>query len=180
MQTLPENLSSRYMGLGEKFASSYLLSSEGNHRESLARYLEILNDEESDIVLYEAAVQYHHLGDLPECEAFLERSYRLNSSNLLCCIGLVQLYCDTGRHEVALQLLATMIETGIEKEQALLYMGDIYRDTERFDKAIDCYSKMLAGPYARDAAERLVPLLEMSGRSTDAQALFKRYLKGCC
>jgi len=180
VQTLPADLSNRYMELGESFASSYLLSSEGYHEESLARYLEILENEESDIVLYEAAVQCHHLGKQEECESFLQRAYRLNSSNPLCCIGLVQLYSDASRTDEALALLQTMIASGVEQDQALLLMGDIYRDTNRSDEAIQSYAKVLSGPSARAAAERMIPLFEISGRSEDAKALFKRYLKGCC
>lgn len=180
VQTLPADLSSRYMGLGEKFASSCLLSSEGCSEEALAGYLDILRTDQSDIVLYEAAVQYHRLGKLEECESYLLRAYALNGSNPLVCVALVQAYCESNRCEEALTLLHTMLDKGVEPDNALLLMGDIYRDTDRHGAAIDCYAKALSGPSARVAAERMIPLLEHAGRAGDAKILFKRYVKGCC
>jgi hypothetical protein len=73
-----------------------------------------------------------------------------------------------------------MIEMNVEPEHAVLSMGDIYRDSDHPDKAIDCYSRVLTGASARAAAERIIPLLEMSGRTDEAKILFKRFLKGCC
>jgi len=180
IQPLPSDLSKRYAELGEKFAVAYLLAAEGNHEQSLQLLVELLADDANDILLYEAAVQLHALGKLAECETSLQHAHRLNNTNPLCCIGLVQLYCETGKIPEALELLQSMLDTNVERDQALLYMGDIYHEQNDPDRAVDCYSRLLSGTSARLAAERLIPLLETSGRTEDARSLYKRFMKGCC
>ena len=60
-------------------------------------------------------------------------------------------------------------------------LGDLLLMEGDAAAALDRYIEAVALPsVAKTAAQKAVPLLERAGRSADAQALAKRYLKGCC
>ncbi len=80
-----------------------------------------------------------------------------------------------------MRVLERMIANGVMPDQALLMQGDLYSFLQDEPNAVECYSKLLASPkFAREAAERLVPILENQGRTQEAAYLVKRFAKGCC
>ncbi len=180
-QTLPGDLPERYGGMGEDFARGCLLNLDGNGEEALRVFEKLSADTESDILNYEKAIIYFHNGDSGECERLLIKAIGLNPSNPLCNIGLVQLYTETGRGPEALQVLEQMIASDVIPEQARLMQGDVYTLLQDEPNAVECYSKLLTSPkFAREAAERLVPILERRGRSEEAAYLAKKFGRGCC
>ncbi len=180
-QTLPGDLPERYAGMGEEFARGCLLNLEGNGEQALRVFEELSAYTENDILNYEKAIIYFHNGDSGKCESLLIEAIGLNPSNPLCNIGLVQLYTEMGRGPEALQVLERMIANDVIPEQARLMQGDVYTLLQDEPNAVESYSKLLASPkYAREAAERLVPILERQGRSNEAAYLAKKYAKGCC
>ncbi|RII27902.1 MAG: hypothetical protein CXR31_06690 [Geobacter sp.] len=181
IQTLPHELSLRYAGLGEEFACAYLTAHGGRADSALSLFHELNETAECDIYHYEISLIYYEQGDLSRCEHHLQRAIELNRANPLCWLALAQLTADTGRFQEALQLLDHMVVHQFLPDQARSMQGDIYQSIGAVDKAIDCYTELLAFPgTARIAAERLVPLLENQGRNDEAEFLFKKYLKGCC
>ena len=181
IQTLPQELSRRYAGLGEEFAYAYLTAHGVDGDDALSLFHKLNTSGESDIYHYEISLIYFRKGDLAHCEHHLQRAIELNGANPLCWLALAQLHADTGRFQEALQLLDHMVANRFLPDQARSLQGDIYQSIGAVDKAIDCYTELLASPgAARIAAERLVPLLESQGRSDEAEFLFKKYLKGCC
>lgn len=180
VHTLPGDLPRRYLGMGEKFASAYLKSLDDDAKGALSVYQELLQNGENDILLYECAVLHHRQGDNPMAERLLLDALRLNPSNHLCRMTLVELLAETGRYSEAASELEKMIEQNIQREQAILFLADIRQATGDVAAAMDLYSQMLSTPLGKAAAERLVPLLDQSGRTVEAKALAKRFLKGCC
>lgn len=181
IQTLPHDLSRRYSSLGEEFACAYLTAHGGSGDNALSLFNKLNETAESDIYHYEISLIYYEKGDLSRCEHHLQRAIELNKSNPLCWLALAQLTADAGRYQEALRLLDHMVASQFLPEQAISLQGDIYQGIGAVDKAIACYTELLALPgTARIAAERLVPLLESQGRNDEAQFLFKKYLKGCC
>ncbi|MDD2337555.1 MAG: hypothetical protein PHD01_13370 [Geobacteraceae bacterium] len=180
-QTLPGDLPERYAGMGEEFARGCLLTLEGDEEGALKIFEELSTDMESDILNYEKAILHFHHGDSGKCEQLLIRAIGLNSGNPLCHIGLVQLYTEIGRGPEALQVLERMIASDLIPEQARLMQGDLYTHLQDESNAVESYSTLLASPqFAREAAERLVPLLERQGRNEEAKYLVKKFVKGCC
>ena len=180
-QTLPEDLPKRYAGMGQEFARGCLLNLEGNGAGALRIFEELSADTENDILNYEKAILYYHNGDSGKCEHLLIKAIALNPVNPLCNIGLVHLYAETGREREALQVLERMISSDLLPQQAMLMQGDLYAQLQDESKAIESYSKLLTSPkFAREAAERIVPLLERQGRTEEAAYLAKKYAKGCC
>jgi len=180
-QTLPGDLPERYAAMGEKFGRGCLLNLEGNGDEALRVFEELSADEENDILNYEKAIIFFNAGESGKCEQLLARAIGLNPANPLCNIGLVQLYAETGRVPEALQVLERMISVNVIPEQATLMQGDLYAHLGDESNAVESYSKLLASPkFAREAAERLVPLLEKQGRTDEAGYLAKKFGKGCC
>lgn len=181
IQTLPPELAHRYADLGEKFAYAYLSAHGGEEDRALELFQELNGAGENDIYHYEISLIRYGKGDMFRCEQHLQRALALNGANSLCWLALAQLHADTGRFEEALQVLEQMTVNGYLPDQARTLQGDIYQGIGEVDKSIDCYTALLASPgTARIAAERLVPLLESQGRSSEAEFLFKKYLKGCC
>jgi tetratricopeptide (TPR) repeat protein len=180
-QTLPEDLPERYAGMGEEFARGCILNLEGNREGALRVFEELSADTENDILNYEKAIICFYMGDSEKCEQLLLKAIGLNPVNPLCHIGLVQLYTETGRGGEALQALERMISSDVVSEQARMMQGDVYTLLRDDSNAIESYSKLLTSPkYAREAAERIVPLLEKQGRTEEAAYLAKKYAKGCC
>lgn len=181
IQTLPVGLQARYAALGERFASGYMMIHGGNEETGVLILQDLLDKGEDDILLYELSLTYFRAGNIALCENFLQRAFDYNPDNALCCLGLVQLLADTGRLEASIPILNHMLDRQLLVEQALLFLGDVQLGLGNEEKAIESYSKALGySNVSRNAAERLILLLERQGRSEDAKHLAKRYLKGCC
>jgi tetratricopeptide (TPR) repeat protein len=180
-QTLPGDLPERYAAMGEKFAQGCLLNLEGNGAEALRVFEELPAEMENDILNYEKAILYFHQGDSANCEQLLLKAIGLNPGNPLCHIGLVHLYTEIDRVPEALQVLERMIASDLVPEQARMMQGDLYTLLQDESSAVESYTWLLASPqYAREAAERIVPLLEKQGRSEEAAFLAKKFARGCC
>lgn len=180
-QTLPGDLSERYAAMGEDFARGCLLNLEGDGEGALRVFEGLSAGRESDILDYEKAILYFHQGASEKSEQLLLQASSLNPENALCQIGLVQLYAETGRVAEALQVLERMIAHNLLPEQALLMQGDLYVQMKDELRAIESYSRLLTSPaVAKEAAQRVIPLLESQGRGKEAEFLAKKYAKGCC
>jgi tetratricopeptide (TPR) repeat protein len=180
-QTLPEELSGRYAAMGEEFARGCLLNLDGDEEGALRAFEDVPADRENDILNYEKGILYFHQGDAVKCEQLLLKAIGFNPVNPLCHIGLVHLYAETGREPEALQVLEGMIARDLIPEQSRLLQGDLYSQMQDETKALECYSMLLASSQiAKDAAGRIIPILEKQGRSKEAAFLVKKYVKGCC
>ncbi len=178
-QTLPGDLPDRYAAMGEEFARGCLLNLEGSSGEALLIFEKLSANADNDILDYEKAIIHFHDGDAGKCEELLLRAIGLNPVNPLSSIGLVQLYAETGRAPEALQVVARMIEKDLEPDQARLMQGELYTLLEDEPKAVESYSRLLTSPkYAREAVERLVPLLQRQGRTEEAARLAKKFARG--
>ncbi|MRR57733.1 MAG: hypothetical protein EG824_05925 [Deltaproteobacteria bacterium] len=177
-QTLPGDLPERYAGMGEEFARGCHLTLEGDGEAALRVFEGLSAETDNDILKYEKAILSYHKCDSGTCEQLLLEALRLNPANPLCHIGLAQLYSEIGRVSEALQVLERMISRDLLPEQARMMQGDLYTLLQDESNAVECYSKLLATPkFAREAAERIVPLLESQGRSEEAAYLVKKYVK---
>lgn len=177
---LPEDLPLRYAQMGEKFARGCLLNLDGDMDGALRVFEELSGAGENDILDYEKAIIYYHKGDSRKCEGLLKKALEINGMNPLCYIGLVQLYTENGRGDEALPVLERMISTGLIPDQARVMLGDVYMLLQDESRAEDCFKQLLSSTgVARQAAERLIPLLEKQGRSEEAAFLAKKFAKGC-
>jgi tetratricopeptide (TPR) repeat protein len=180
IHTLPEDLPRRYGEMGEKFARGCLLNLEGNVDGALMLFEELSAEGENDILDYEKAIIYYHKGDSRKCEDLLKKALEFNGSNPLCYIGLVQLYTEIGRGKDALPVLERMISSDLVPDQARMMLGDVYLLLQDESKAVECFKQLLSSPgVARQAAERLIQLLEKQGRFEEAAYLAKKFAKGC-
>jgi tetratricopeptide (TPR) repeat protein len=180
-QTLPGDLPERYAAMGEAFGRGCLLNLEGDGAGALRVFEELSADVENDILCHERALLHYHAGDPVTCEQLLLKAIGLNPANPLSPIGLVHLYTETGREHDALQVVERMIAGDVVPEQARLMQGDLYTLLQDEPNAIESYSVLLASPrFAREAAERIVPLLVRQGRGEEAAYLAKKFAKGCC
>jgi len=180
-QTLPGDLAERYAAMGEEFARGCLLNLEGDGEGALRVFEGLSAGRDSDILDYERAILYFHQGATEKCEQLLLQASSLNPANALCQIGLVHLYAETNREPEALLVLERMIERNLLPEQALLMQGDLYLQMQDESKAVESYSRLLTSPaLAKDAAIRIIPLLQNQGRGKEAEFLAKKYAKGCC
>jgi len=178
--TLPEDLPERYADMGEEFSRGCLLNLEGDGAGALKVFEELSADTENDILDYEKALLYFHNGDSGKCEQLLLKAVGLNPVNPLCHIGLVHLYTETGRGSEALQVLERMIAGDLMPEQARLMKGDLYALLGDDTQAVESYSRLLTSTrFAKEAAERIVPLLERLGRTEEAAFVAKKFAKGC-
>jgi len=181
IHTLPGDLAERYAGLGEKFAHGCLLNLDGDGEGALKAFAELSVEAGNDILDYEIAIIYYRKGDLINCERLLRRAIELNGLNPLCHLGIVQLLVETDRVAEAIPFLERMINADILPDQARLMLGDVYLLLEDETRAVEIYSQVLSSPkHAREAAEKLIPLLERQGRPEEAAYLAKRFMKGCC
>jgi tetratricopeptide (TPR) repeat protein len=179
--TLPEDLPERYAGMGEVFAQGCLMKLEGDEEGALRLFEELSAAQCNDILDYEKAIIYYHQGDPESCEKLLNKALDSNPLNPLCYVALVHLYTDSGRAAEALPVLERMKGRGLMTEQAGLMQGDLYVLLGDETKAVESYSTLLSSPnVAREAAGRIVPLLEKLGRSEEAAYLAKKFAKGCC
>lgn len=181
IHSLPGDLSRRYSALGKEFAYAFLAAHNGDDEAALAAFAELLQHEESDILLYEAALVHHRMGNAEECEHLLLRSRLVDATNPIAALALVQLYIELNRLDEAENLLRSMLDGHLIVDQVLVMIGDVYQLRGDESAAVAQYASALdhAGA-ARLAAERLVPLLEGMGRVEEATAVAKRYLQGCC
>jgi predicted negative regulator of RcsB-dependent stress response len=180
IHTLPEDLPKRYGEMGEKFARGCLLNLDGNVDGALTVFEELSAEGENDILDYEKAIIYYHKGDSRKCENLLKKALEFNGYNPLCYIGLVQLYTEIGRGKEALPLLERMISADLVPDQARMMLGDVYMLLQDESMAVECFKRLLSSPgVARQAAERLIPMLEKQGRSEEAAYLAKKFAKGC-
>lgn len=180
IRPLPGNLPERYSNLGEEFAMGYLAAHGGDGATAQIIFERLVASGENDILLYELAILSHHGGDGRRCEFLLRRALALNDANPLCNLSLVQLLTESGRFNEAVPLLEDMVKRDILPEQAGMFLGEIYRVRGENDRAIAQFTQLLSSPLKREAAERLVGLLESGGRSREAALVAKQYLKGCC
>lgn len=180
VRPLPGDLPERYASLGEEFAAGYLAAHDGDQATAAKLFERLLASGESDILLYELAILSHQGGDGRRCETLLRRAFALNDANPLCNLSLVQLLTENGRFNEAVPLLERMVERGILPDQAGIFLGEIYRVRGENEQAIAQFSQLLSSPLKREAAERLVGLLEANGRSREAALVAKQYLKGGC
>ncbi|RNC68752.1 MAG: hypothetical protein ED859_09530 [Desulfuromonadales bacterium] len=180
IRPLPGDLPDRYAEMGEEFAYGYLAAHSGDREKARLTFERLLAGGDNDIILYETAIISHQEGDSRRCETLLRRALALNDTNPLCNLGLVQLLTDGARFDEALPMLEKMVERGILADQAMMFLGEIYRAKGENDKAVDQFTRLLPGPFKREAAERLVMILEEGGRSDEAAYVAKQYLKGCC
>jgi tetratricopeptide (TPR) repeat protein len=177
--TLPGDLPERYAGMGEAFAKGCLFNLEGQGAEALRVFESLSPGRDNDLLIYEKAIACFHIGDSGACEELLLKARGLNPANPLCGIGLVQLYTETGRAPEALQVVERMIAGDLVPEQARLMQGELYTLMKDESNAVESYSKLINSPkYAREAAERLVPLLLRMGRTEEAEYLTKKFSKG--
>jgi len=180
-QTLPGDLPQRYSALGERFAGGCLLNREGNEEGALKIFEELSAEKENDILDYEKAIIYYRNGNLENCEKLLRRSVELNALNPLSLVALVELLAETGRFVEAIPFLEHMINSDLIPDQARLLLGDVLILMEDETKAVETYSQVLTSPgFAKQAADKLIPLLKKQGRNEEAAFLAKKYMKGCC
>jgi tetratricopeptide (TPR) repeat protein len=181
VNTLPGDLPHRYMDMGEKFASAYLIAHSDNPGKALEIFNELMLHKESDILFYEAALLYFRGGESVKCEQLLKKALAINDANPVCCLSLAQLYAESGRFDEAITLLNFMIEHQILAEQSLIMLADVHAAKGDSVNAIEILSKTLEIPALKKAsAERLVGLLTAEGRADEASFIAKNYLKGCC
>ncbi len=177
---LPEDLPHRYRALGGRFAQAYLLSHDGDDVAAARILATIAIPAAQDIILYEQALIRHRLGDPHECEILLQQALRVNDRNPLCCLALVDHYVGSERSGEALELLDAMIAAELLPAQAVMTKGDILDHLGLDEQALENYALLLESPYKKDAASKIIPILEKQGRGDEARQLFKRYVKGCC
>ncbi len=178
---LPEDLPERYAAMGEEFANGCLMKLVGDTVEALRIFEGLAKYQDNDILNYEMAILHYENGDLERSEQLLLKAVGLNALNPLCNMGLVHLYGETGRVGEALQLLDRMVKSDVMPEQATMMQGDLHVALQDESSAVESYSKLLAAPkFAKEAAERIISILQKQGRDEEAKFLFKKYAKGCC
>ncbi len=181
IQPMPGNLSERYRQMGERFAYAYIAVHDERLDEGYRIFGELATAQQSDILDYEIALIHFQTGKFEECERHLRSAIGKNPDNALCHLGLVQLMLETGRLTESIPMLEQMIAADHLADQALIMLGDVLLAMGDQDAALERYVGALNIPsVAKTAAQKLVPVLEELGRSADAQAVAKRYLKGCC
>lgn len=179
---LPEDLPKRYRNLGEEFANAILSGHAGDHAAAYKTYAQLHQASPSDIYLYEMAVIKAQAGAIRETEKLLKDALEINSGNSLCCLSMVQLYSDQRRYGEARSLLERMQNDGVMGKQVLLMLGDTAMAVGDSTGAEEFYRQALAEKeLASTAAERLLPILEQTGRHQEREFLAKKHCgKGCC
>jgi tetratricopeptide (TPR) repeat protein len=181
ISTLPAPLPERYASLGKDFAYCYLYIHDGKDDKALPILEQLLRISENDILYYELSLIKYRQNDSASCEENLKRAIAINPQNPLCYLALVQLRIDGGHYAETIPLLQHMIASNLLSNQARIILGDVYLSLSEEAKATDVFSEALSLPgIAREAAERLLPLLVKEGRLNEAEYLKKQYLKKCC
>jgi tetratricopeptide (TPR) repeat protein len=179
IRQLPSEMYSRYAELGESFAYMYLAASRDEHEQALKMLEDFASEINHDIYCYEKGMVLYRLGKVRQAEQYLKEAIGENAANPLPPLGLALLMIDSERFQEADALLASMMDCGILFDQSLFLRASISEMTENMDDAIEKYGKLLSTSFARPAAEKLFSLLTDSNRHQEAEAVFKRYLKGC-
>lgn len=179
IRQLPLEMYNRYAGLGEGFAYMYLAASRDEHEQALKLLEECSAEVSRDIYGYEKGMILYRLGRVQQAEQHLQEAMIENAANPLPPLGLALLLIDSERFQEADTLLASMMKCGILFDQSLFLRASIAEQTENADDAIEKFSQLLSSSFARPAAEKLFGLLTDSNRHQEAEAVYKRYLKGC-
>lgn len=180
VSVLPDDLPQRYSSLGGMFVDAYLLSNSGDHA-AAGEMLQSISDKTcQDIVLYEMALIRHRQGKIQECEQLLLDALQANDRNALCCLALVDLYVTADRYMDAVKLLESMVANGVQSDQAHMMLGDIQECLGNDDDSLQRYALLLGTKYKKDAATKIIAVLERQGKSDEARQVYSRYLKGCC
>lgn len=178
--SLPGDLPQRYTSMGDEFVKAYMMSDENLDEEALKTFRSLPGCEENDIILYEMAVLYHRQNNLRECENLFKKSLTVNPTNPVTNLGFFHLLADAGRLPEAATHLESMIALDVLTLQAQLFLGDVKAGMGQGSAALDIYSELLQTPFAKEAAKRVVPLLQAAGREQEAAFVAKQHLKGCC
>lgn len=177
---LPDDLPKRYRALGDRFREGYLLAHSGSEAAAVKLLQSLDIPAARDIILYELALICHNAEDLAQCESLLRQALALNDRNVLCYLALVDLCTGTGRYDEALALLGTMTEHNLQPAQAQMIRGDILEHLGQDEPALESYAGLLGGIHKKEAATRIIPILERLGRVAEARQVFAQYVKGCC
>jgi pentatricopeptide repeat protein len=179
---LPGDLPERYRAKGKDFAEACLLAHDGRRREAFPRFERLYRDEPCDIVLYEMALITAQEGDPAATERLLSNAVSIRPDNPLALLSLVQLYMAQKRFVEARELLDGMRERGVLGNQVLLLLGDNAQALGNMTEAESFYLQALNDKaLATAAAERLVPIMEATGRHRERDFLVKKHCgKGCC
>lgn len=179
VRQLPDEMYSRYAGLGEKFAYMYLAASRDEHKKSLELLEEWYDGSFRDIYLYEKGMLLHRLGNALEAEDCLNAAVGENPANPLPHLGLALFMIEGERFDEAAAKLDAMIAAGMLAEQAILLRGDTAYLAGDLSGAINYFGRLLQTPFARPAAEKLHAVLLQCDRQQEAANVFKRFLTGC-
>lgn len=182
LSPLPGDLPDRYRAKGKDFAEVCLMAHDGRRREAFSRFSMMIRESPCDIVLYEMALITAQEGDPVATERLLGDALAISPDNPLASLSLVQLYMAQKRHGEARVVLDRMKERGILGNQVLLLLGDNAQASGNREEAESFYIQALADKaLASAAAERLVPILEATGRIRERDVLLKKHCgKGCC
>lgn len=180
IRQLPGDLYSRYAGLGENFACAYIAESRDDHQHALELIEKWQYGSDGDIYWYEKGMILYRTGMISQAENCLRKSAAMNTGNPLPLLGLALLLIDGRRLDEAASLLDGMVSGGILAGQALMLRGEVAAMAGDQEGAIEIFSSLLSTPFSRQAAEKLHAILLNCDRCGDAEAVFKKYLKGCC
>lgn len=180
IQQLPADQYQRYAELGEDFAYAYIAASRDEHHDALSGFDNCFDTMPRDIYWFEKGKVLHRIGNDREAEQHLRKAVQLNSSNSLAWITLALVLRESNRFQDALTTIESMVAEHIMTEQALLLRADIFEATGDHEGAVNQYVELLQTPYARAAAEKLYGILLEIGRQSDADVIFKKYLKKSC
>lgn len=182
ISTLPGNLPDRYRSKGKDFAKACILAHDGQRREAFAILQRLAGEEPCDLILYEMALIAAQEGDPSSTERFLRQSLELDADNPLSGLSLAQLLMVQRRHDEARGVLDSLRSKGGLGNQVLLLLGDNAQGAGNIQEAESFYLEALKDTsLARAAAERLVPIMESTGRLRERDFLLKKHCgKGCC
>jgi tetratricopeptide (TPR) repeat protein len=180
IQQLPTDQYQRYVGLGEDFAYAYVAASRDHHHEALAGLDKCAVSLPQDIYRFEKGKILHRLGNDREAEEHLRAAVQLNGGHSLARLTLALVLRENGRFQDALTIITELVAEQVMAEPALLLWAEICEASGDHEGAVNRYVELLQTSYARVAAEKLYVLLQETGRMSDAEAIFKKYLKKSC
>jgi pentatricopeptide repeat protein len=163
VNTLPGDLPHRYMDMGEKFASAYLIAHSDDPGKALEIFNELMLHEESDILFYETALLLFRGGEPVKCEQLLKKALEVNDTNPVCCLSLAQLYADSGRFDEAISLLNLMSERQILVEQSLIMLADVHALKGDSGNAIEILGRTLEIPAKKSLCGKACKIINRRG-----------------